>query len=405
MNSLFQGFLNALKARIVPLWTKIRLYTKPSYIRMTVLRKLIQYFRNMTDLRPKDKKDYYGFFGWLISKRLAFLVVITIGMCSAFYLTVVHPVSISKTAGAVKTYSYKSIPLRFAEGEVRILGKSKYLAYEGTVKDGFAQGRGQLFRPDGSLVYAGNFVQNKFEGAGVSYYPTGQIQYNGAFQNNMFNGNGTLYRENGSKEYIGSFIDNMKEGEGTLYDSAGNHIFHGDFSKDHLLYSDFLGKSTEEIANMYTGKKSVYTDENYFAVYAPDIHALYYGNQGEENLSDKVMVEGVYVLDSKYFHGDQELTHVAEIAQIMGKAVYEGNSYLTMPEAVAIHNMNQTEKVLHGDVAGVWDRFLSDATIVNEYDKSYNVYIYTYVMEGLRYTFFCKDRSGDFVMYLVEKEQ
>ncbi|MDO4532009.1 MAG: hypothetical protein Q4C06_08510, partial [Bacillota bacterium] len=167
---------------------------------MTILRKLIQYFRNMTDLRPRDKKDYYGFFGWLVSKRLAFLVVITIGMCAAFYLTVVHPVSISKTAGAVKTYSYKSIPLRFAEGHVRILGKSKYLAYEGVVKDGYAQGRGQLFRPDGSLVYAGAFEKNKFEGLGISYYPSGQVQYNGSFQNNMFNGEGTLYRENGSKE-------------------------------------------------------------------------------------------------------------------------------------------------------------------------------------------------------------
>ncbi|MDO4531656.1 MAG: hypothetical protein Q4C06_06705, partial [Bacillota bacterium] len=129
-----------------------------------------------------------------------------------------------------------------------------------------------------------------------------------------------------------------------------------------------------------------------------------YGLQGEENLADQVMVEGVYVLNDTYPHGNEELDHVAEIAQVMGKVVYEGNSYLTMPEAVAVHNMNQTEKVLHGDVEGNWDQFLSDATTVNGYDKSYNVYIYTYVMDDLRYTFFCKDRSGEFDMYLIEKE-
>ena len=50
MNSLFQGFLNAIKAKIVPLWTKIRLLTNPTYLKNEVLRKLIIYFRQMTDI-------------------------------------------------------------------------------------------------------------------------------------------------------------------------------------------------------------------------------------------------------------------------------------------------------------------------------------------------------------------
>lgn len=405
MNSLFRGFLNALKARITPIWTKIRLFTNPSYLKGEVLRRLINYFRKMTDVRPRDKKDYYGFFGWLVSKRLALLIVIIIGMCSAFYVTVVQPLSVFTTADGIKTYSYNSIPLRFTEGKVRILAKSDYLAYEGNVAEGYATGYGVLYRKDGSTVYEGQFEKSEFHGTGISYYPTGQVQYNGTFQHNVYSGSGRYYRENGSLEYEGAFLEGMKDGAGTLYDSGNNKVYTGNFSKGNLLYPDFLGKSTAEANQMYAGRKTVYTNEEYFVVDMPDIDAVYYGVQGEENLADEVMVEGVYVLKDTFAYGTETLTHVAEVAQIMGNAIYEGNAYLIMPEAVAIHKMNQTENVLNGDVGGSWEQFLSDAVVVNEFDTDYSVYIYTYVQDDMRYTFFCKDRSGQFEMYLIEKQE
>lgn len=405
MNSLFQGFLNALKARITPIWTKIRLFTNPSYLKGEVLRRLINYFRNMTDVRPRDKKDYYGIFGWLVSKRLAFLIVVVIGMCATFYITVVQPLSAFTTEDGIKTYSYHSIPLRFTEGKVRILGKSDYLAYEGNVADGYAEGMGTLYRKDGSTVYEGQFEKNEFHGTGTSYYPTGQVQYTGAFQHNVYSGAGRLFRESGSLEYEGAFLEGLKDGEGTLYDAGNNKVYVGNFSKGNLLYADFLGKSTAETNQMYVGQKTVYTDDTYFVVDMPDIDAVYYGVQGEENLADEIMVEGVYVLKDSFAYGTKELTHVAEIAQIMGDAIYEGNAYLITPEAVAIHTMNQTKNVLNGDVTGKWEQYLTDAVIVNGYDKDYSVYIYTYVMDDMRYTFFCKDRSGQFAMYLIEKQE
>lgn len=404
MNSLFQGFLNALKARITPIWTKIRLFTNPSYLKGEVLRRLIQYFRKMTDVKPRDKKDYYSFFGWLVSKRLAFLIVITIGLCSAFYVTVVQPISSFKTEDGIKTYSYNSIPLRFTDGKVRILAKSEYLAYEGSVKDGYAEGMGTLYRKDGSTVYEGQFEKSEFHGTGTSYYPAGQVQYNGTFQHNVYSGTGRLFRENGSLEYDGAFLEGRKDGEGTLYDSGNNKIYKGNFSKGNLLYTDFLGKSTAEANQMYLGEKVVYTDDTYFVVDMADIDAVCYGVQGEENLSDEVMVEGVYVLKDSFDYGTESLYHVAEIAQIMGDAIYEGNSYVITPEVVAIRSMNETEHVLHGAVPADFEQYLSDAVIVNGYDSGYSVYIYTYVMEDMRYTFFCKDRSGQFEMYLIEKQ-
>ena len=113
MNSLFQGFLNSIKAKFIPLWTKIRLFTSPTYLKTEVLRRLIVYFRKLTDIRPRDKHDYYGVFGWLVSKRLAFFIVAFIGLASAYYVTEVHPLSVFTSGGnGIKTYDYNSIPLR-----------------------------------------------------------------------------------------------------------------------------------------------------------------------------------------------------------------------------------------------------------------------------------------------------
>lgn len=405
MNRLFQGFLNALKARIVPLWTKIRLFTRPSFLKGEVLRRMIQFFRKMTDVRPRNKNDYYGFFGWLVSKRLAFLLVVSIGMLSAFYVTVVQPLStFTESGNGVKTYSYRSVPLRFTEGRVRILGKSKYLAYEGNVEKGAATGMGILYRKDGSTVYEGQFEKNEFHGTGTSYYPTGQVQYTGAFQHNVYCGTGRLYRENGSLEYEGEFLEGQKDGAGTLYDGGSNKVFNGNFSKGNLLYTDFLGKTTGDAAKVYMGRKTVYTDEEYFVLDMPDISGLIYGLQGQENLQDAVMVEGVYVLQDGFAYGEREYTNIAEIAQLLGDAVYEGNTYLTTPDAVAIHVLNQTKAVLNGDVTGEWNAYLADAVTVDSFDAGYSVYIYTFAQEDLRYTFFCKDRNGSFSMYLIEKQ-
>ena len=406
MNSLFQGFLNAIKAKIVPLWTKIRLLTSPTYLKTEVLRRLIIYFRNLTDVRPRDKQDYYGVFGWLISKRLAFFVVAFIGLASAVYLTKIQPLSVftSDTTG-IKTYAYNSIPLRFTKGNVKILGKSKYLAYEGNVEKGTANGAGILYRKDGTKVYEGQFVNSKFHGVGIAYYPSEQIKYKGSFEKNLYIGNGELYRNNGSLEYKGNFLNGMKEGEGSLYDGGNNVVYKGNFSKDQILYSEFVGKSTAKANSFYVGKKTLYTDGEYIVVHMADIDAVYYGMQQEENLSDEVNVEGIYVLKSTFEYGGEELETVHQVGQIMGEIIYEGNAYVILPEAVAIHILNPLGNEFYGEVITKFRQLLTDAVSVEEYDNGYTVYIYSYVQDGLRYTFFGKDRSGKFFMYLIEKEE
>lgn len=406
MKGLFQGFINAIKAKFISIVTKLKLLTNPTYVKNEILKRLILYFREFTNVRPKDKNDYYGIFGWLVSKRLAFFIVVFIGLASAYYLTILHPIStLMSSENGIKTYDYNSIPLRFTEGNVRILGKSKYLAYEGSVKGGYAQGNGTLYRKDGTKVYEGKFENSLFQGTGISYYPTEQVQYTGTFQQNLYNGIGKLYRTNGSLEYSGEFLDGMKEGEGTLYDSGNNKVFVGNFVKDYLLYSDFVGKSTAEANTMYIGSKTIYTDEEYFVVDMSDINAVYYGRQGEENITDEIMVEGVYILKDAFEYSGKKGKTIAEISQIMGDVIYEGNAYIVLPEAVAIHVMNLRGNEFYGDVIKDSELILTDAVLVNEYDRDYSIYIYTYVQNGLRYTFFAKDRTGKFAMYLIEKEE
>lgn len=406
MNSLFQGFFNAVKARMVSVWTKVRLFTNPTYLKSEVLRRLIDYFRQMTDIRPRNKNDYYVFFGWMISKRLAFFIVVLIGMVSAYYVIVVQPLSVFTSGeNGIKTYAYDSVPLRFTGDRVRITAKSGYVAYEGDVLKGSAVGNGILYRKDGTKVYVGQFENSQFHGNGTLYYPTEQVQYTGSFLRNMYSGNGKLYRQNGSLEYEGAFLDGMKEGEGTLYDSSNNEIYLGNFSKDQLLYSDFVGKSTIEANIMYPGEKSIYTDEEYFVVDMSSLDAVYYGLQEGESLNDEIMIEGIYVLKNTFEYSGEELEGIGEIRQIMGEPVYEGNARIIMPEAVAIRILNRKADVFYGDAIKGVEQILADAAIVTDLDQDYNLYIYTYVQEGMRYTFFCKDRSGNFSMYLIEKDE
>lgn len=405
MGNLFQVLISVLKAKITPIWTKFKLWTSWSFIRSKGLTKLRQLFAKLFDIRPRDKDDYYTIGRWMISKRLAFAVTIVVGLLSVYYVFFLNtPAFLQAKEGGIKTYYYDEIPLRFTKGRVRILAESGYLAYEGDVAKGNASGQGKLFREDGSLLYEGAFELSKYQGAGKLYYPSGQIKYQGDFSDNLFSGNGTLYRENGNKEYVGEFLDGMKEGTGVYYSSTGNKVFEGNFSKDALMYTDFLGKSTAEAGEIYTGRREIYMDEEHFVVSMKDIDAVYSGRSDSETLEGNVMIEGVYVLSDRFRYQGTEYGSISEILELFPWVEYEGNTYITMPEAAAIHVLNQTEKNFYNDVEGIWNYTLDDVIQVESFDENYMLYLYSFVEGDLRYTFFGKDKSGEFSMYLIEQE-
>lgn len=384
---------------------KLKLLFEPTTYKTKALPVFRKELKRLLDIKPRNGKDYVQVFSWMISRRLARLLVLLVGILSAYYILFINPPSILGGGNGVRTYSYKSFPLKFAKGEVRIKAKSGYIAYEGDVSKGFVTGRGTLFRKSGEIVYTGSFKKNQYNGKGQLYYEGGQLQYEGTFHNNRFNGTGTLYRQNGSKEYEGSFAKGMKNGEGTLFDSGDNMIFTGNFSQDELLYSDLLGKSTEEIGEVYTGERKIYTDgQNEFSVALEDIDAVYNGVQDGTALDDSMKVEGIYVLKDRIVMKDQTCTSVLELKEVLGEPEYEGNSSVTMAEAVAISYLNEEKDCLFGPVNMDSVREFSDVVTVNDYDPDYVIYLYSYTADGIRYTFFTDKKDGKIAMYLIEKE-
>lgn len=404
MNFL-QVLLFSLKAKITPLWTKFKMWTNLSFIKAKVTTGIRNFFTKTLSLKPRHKKDYYGVGRWLVSKKLCFAIVMVAGVASLYYLIFVNPIiALSSGEDGIRTYSYNSIPLRFAEGTVRIKAKSGYVAFMGEVNDGACNGQGTLFDKDGNHVYVGNFTQSKFNGQGKTFFKNGQVQYEGTFLDNIFEGEGILYRNNGSREYEGSFSVGMKEGEGTLYDAADNPVYNGIFSRDQLVYQSLLGKKTTEVASMYTGNRDIYSDGKTFAVYMKDIDAIYTGKADPDKVDDSVVVEGVYVLSDTFNLDGQDLKTITDLCEAFGTAYYEGNSKAILAEAVAVNCLSEKKDTALGRASMTKSQVFSDYYEVEKFDNDYTVYLYSFAKEGILYTFFCSAKNGNFEMYLLESE-
>lgn len=404
-DNLFKVLIATAKAKITPFVTKIKMWTSWNFIRTRLISKIRDFFTSLLDIRPRHKKDYYEIFGWLVSRKLAMAAVVVVGVFSLYYLFSVHGTLLSAGSEGIKTYSYDSVMLRFADGKVRINGKSGYLAYEGDVKDGSVTGYGTLYNPDGVVVYQGNFEKNCYQGNGTRYYDSGVMMYTGNFEANQFNGTGKLYRENGSLMYEGDFALGRKDGNGKLYDSGSNLIYTGGFSQDELLYSGLLGKKVSEIAEAYTGKRTLYEGEDAFAVILEDIDAMYLGQDNSETLDEEMTADRILVLKDSFAAGGNSYTSVKELKQYFGTEDYEGNSEVTLAEAAAINWMQENRNSSLRTVDMTTSSDYEDYVEISGFDDTYTVYLYSFRKDGLIYTFVCQDREDAFSFYSIEKEE
>ena len=373
-------------------------------MRSQIFAKVSQFFSKLLNVRPRHKRDYYGIFGWLVSRRLVYLIIVAMGLFSAVYLYNTCGVYFRGSGGTgIKTYNYNSLALRFTSGNVRIRGKSKYLAYEGQVSKGYCNGEGTLYQKNGNKAYEGNFTNSKYEGEGTSYYENGNISYAGSFHDNKYDGEGTQYRESGSLLYTGTFSSGMKEGTGTLYSNAGDELYTGTFSKDHIVYSELLGKTTEEVAKSYFGDRAIWSSDKDYAVYMSDIAAVYAGQKEKDALDESITADIVYVLSDTFTQGNSVCDSISDLNKLFGKPVYEGNANVTLGEAVAINAMCQTTgDVLNGPVTLETENLYSDYTTVNSIED-YMIYLYSYEADGLMYNFITSKRNGNFFFYSIVK--
>ena len=299
MNGFLTVLLNTLKNKVRGIVNRARMWTSASYIRTRFIGAAQKLVNSLTSFKPKSNSDYYTIGVWQVAKKLAYVVVVIVGILCLVYVSNLVAVYRGTTRGdAIKTYPYNSVLLKFVNEECRITARSKYVAYRGQVSKGACNGQGTLYRSDGTTVYVGEFAKSKFNGQGKSYYPNQNLEYDGDFVDNLFSGSGTLYRENGSLEYIGEFLKGMKDGHGILHNAGGNPIYEGTFSCDHIVYSELVGKKNSDISTMYTGQTKVYeqTDMDKFVIEMDEIDALYSGFFVEDALSEEVTAGAVYVL-------------------------------------------------------------------------------------------------------------
>ena len=69
MNNLISVLLSTLKARITPIWTKLKYWTSWSFIKANILTKIRTALSNIFHVKPRNEDDYYPLFGYLISRR------------------------------------------------------------------------------------------------------------------------------------------------------------------------------------------------------------------------------------------------------------------------------------------------------------------------------------------------
>ena len=403
--NLFSVLFSSIKSKFASLVSKLRLLLSWDFVRTRIIGRIRDFFVKLFDVRPKNKDDYYTVFRWMISKRLAYLIIIVVGVLSIWYITSSLKL-FSGSSGGIPTYSYNSFMLRLADDKVRIKAKSGYIAYEGQVSKGYVTGEGKLFSRDGVVLYSGTFEKNRYEGEGTLSYESGAVRYKGNFHANLYEGQGTLFRPNGTREYEGTFFEGMKEGEGKLFDSGGNPVYEGTFASDEIIYGELLGKSPKEIREKYLGKQKLYEENEDLGsdavIHLSDINALYLAKGDGAATDDEMKAVNVIVLSNVFRSGRLEARGIEVVKQILGEPVYEGYSSVILPEAVAINILNDRQNTLKGRIDMDTTMVYSDDVVVNSFDQQYTVYIYTFRRGDLNYSFVCNEKGGNFAFYEIQ---
>ncbi len=400
-DGLLSILIQTIKSRMTGLVTKFKLYTNWNFIKTKIIAKIRDFFASLLGVKPRNKDDYYTVGRWMFSKRLLYALVIIVGVVSIWYIATETTLFRNFSEDGVRTYKYNALRLRTAKGHVKITGKSGYLAYDGSVENGYVTGEGTLYNPAGNVVYTGSFSQNKYEGVGTLNYNAGNLKYKGDFHENLFEGNGTLFREDGTREYVGEFSNGMKNGTGTLYDSGENSIYEGTFAADTIVYSELLGKTVAEVSTNYKGHRDLYAATTESVAVMNDIGALYHAVSDAEALDDEETVDSVYILSDTYKYGNEEADTISDVTELFGEPIYEGNSNAILPEAVAINIINEKGRIFQGEVDMDIDQTFSDVAQINSYDRNYPIYIYSYRRGDIIYSFVCGQKGEEFEFYYV----
>ena len=108
-------------------------------------------------------------------------------------------------------------------------------------------------------------------------------------------------------------------------------------------------------------------------------------------------------MDSELVYGQTAISSLDDLTKAMGEPEFQGNTYITLPEAVAVELINQQEEPLEIDAQLETSALYDEVQTVESYQSMLEIYLYVYQTEDLIYTFFCENRDTPFFMYMVEQ--
>lgn len=342
---------------------------------------------------PESEKEYVKVWKWKISSSLWWTFWAVVCIFCFFGLLIMR--ASDERYGPKGTYNYDSVFLHFVSGNVKIKAEAGYIAYEGRVDKGKVSGTGTLYGQNGNTIYSGEFEDNEYCGMGKLYGENNEILYEGEFSHNLYEGEGSEYGIGGTVKYQGMFSMGKRNGKGILFDDSSNPVYEGNFLNGAIVYKDFLGKATEEAAKIYRGKRDIYYDTECFVADMKDIDAMYSGTMSGTGLDDKVYINKVFVKSESCIIGGKSASCIEEVRETAGDLVYEGNVNISTEEAVALSSLSGLK------VEPTFD----DAMEITGYDKDKLLYIYTFRLEKLQYTFYSESANGKFIMYSIEQLQ
>ena len=395
MKRIFDTLFSALRAKATSLWNKIRLVFTLSFWQTKVISKLRQFFSKLFDVRPRDKRDYYPMFRWLVSKRLAYAIVVALSVVCLLILWQIGSGWIAKDGGGDPTYRYNSIVLKFYSGRARVTAHDGYVAYIGDVKKGVAEGQGALYNANNDLVYEGAFSGSKYNGTGTLYYPGEGVRYVGTFVDNEYSGSGKEYRASGVLEYEGEYSQGKRAGAGKLFNASGNAIYAGNFRSGDIVYDELLGKTMAEVAQMYTGTQTLYSYDTESCIDMQEIGVVCGLKDGSDSLEPEWSVSTVFIPATEIVLDNVTCTTVSEVANQLGITEYEGETPVLLAEAVTINSLTEDSALRFEKVDMQTDSSFEEAVNVTGYDQNYPVYIHSFEREGMVYTFYTNEENGD----------
>ena len=110
---------------------------------------------------------------------------------------------------------------------------------------------------------------------------------------------------------------------------------------------------------------------------------MYRIDQMQTSVEDEPVISQVYVLNSELIYGQTVISSLDDLTKVMGEPEFQGNTYITLPEAVAVELINQKGNPLNIDTqletAAVYD----EVQTVKSYRTMSEIYLYVYQTDDL----------------------